>query len=152
MPFTGFTITVKKSEVVDLNITLDQAFQFIVSCGVVAPPPMISAAMVERSVAADSLTDCTRGSALALWQANWVADRLRRLGATVELVEIVTSGDKDQRDPILEMGQQGVFTKEIQAAVINGAADHRGAQSQGLAHRNGRRYGACRRAGTRILQ
>jgi uncharacterized membrane protein len=38
MPFTGFTITVKKSETVDLNITIDQAFQFIVSCGVVVPP------------------------------------------------------------------------------------------------------------------
>lgn len=37
MPFTGFTVTVKKSETVDLNITIDQAFQFIVSCGVVAP-------------------------------------------------------------------------------------------------------------------
>jgi hydroxymethylbilane synthase len=64
----------------------------------------------------------TRGSALALWQANWVANRLRQLGATVELVEITTSGDQDQRDPILEMGQQGVFTKEIQAAVLNGHA------------------------------
>ena len=38
MPFTGFTITVKKSESIDLNITIDQAFQFIVSCGVVIPP------------------------------------------------------------------------------------------------------------------
>jgi len=37
MPFTGFTVTVKKSETIDLNITIDQAFQFIVSCGVVAP-------------------------------------------------------------------------------------------------------------------
>jgi uncharacterized membrane protein len=36
-PFTGFTVTVKKSETVDLNITVDQAFQFIVSCGVVIP-------------------------------------------------------------------------------------------------------------------
>ena len=65
----------------------------------------------------------TRASQLALWQANWVADRLRELGATVDLVEITTSGDRDQRDPILEMNQQGVFTKEIQAAVLNGAAD-----------------------------
>ncbi len=38
MPFTGFTVTVKKSETVDLNITIDQAIQFIVSCGVVVPP------------------------------------------------------------------------------------------------------------------
>ncbi len=37
MPFTGFTVTVKKSETIDLNITIDQAFQFIVSCGVVTP-------------------------------------------------------------------------------------------------------------------
>jgi len=38
MPATGFTITVRKSETIDLNITLDQAFQFIFSCGVVVPP------------------------------------------------------------------------------------------------------------------
>ncbi len=37
MPVTGFTITVMKSEAVDLNITVDQAIQFIVSCGVVVP-------------------------------------------------------------------------------------------------------------------
>jgi len=37
MPFTGFTVTVKKSETIDLNITIDQAFQFVVSCGVVVP-------------------------------------------------------------------------------------------------------------------
>jgi hydroxymethylbilane synthase len=74
-------------------------------------------------VAAHHLRIGTRGSALALWQANWVADRLRELGATVELVEITTSGDREQRDPILEMNQQGVFTKEVQAAVFNGEAD-----------------------------
>lgn len=38
MPATGFTINAKKSETIELNITLDQAFQFIVSCGVVVPP------------------------------------------------------------------------------------------------------------------
>jgi uncharacterized membrane protein len=47
MPFTGFTITVRKSETVDLNLTLDQAFQFIVSCGVVTPPRMIAEALVK---------------------------------------------------------------------------------------------------------
>lgn len=72
---------------------------------------------------APHLRIATRGSQLALWQANWVADRLRALGATVELVEVVTAGDRDQRDPVLEMDQQGVFTKEIQAAVLNGDAD-----------------------------
>lgn len=38
MPATGFTVTVRRSEVIDLNITVDQAIQFIVSCGVVVPP------------------------------------------------------------------------------------------------------------------
>jgi uncharacterized membrane protein len=37
MPVTGFTVTVMKSEAVDLNVTVDQAIQFIVSCGVVVP-------------------------------------------------------------------------------------------------------------------
>ncbi|MEZ6092343.1 MAG: DUF502 domain-containing protein, partial [Pirellulaceae bacterium] len=38
MPVTGFTVTVRKSEAVDLDLTIDQAIQFIVSCGVVVPP------------------------------------------------------------------------------------------------------------------
>ena len=37
MPATGFTVTVRRSEAVDLALTVDQAFQFIVSCGVVVP-------------------------------------------------------------------------------------------------------------------
>jgi len=36
-PMTGFTITVRKSEIIDLNITIEQALQYIVSCGVVVP-------------------------------------------------------------------------------------------------------------------
>jgi uncharacterized membrane protein len=48
MPFTGFTVTVKKSHTLDLNITLDQAFQFIVSCGVVAPPDLIAEAQARK--------------------------------------------------------------------------------------------------------
>lgn len=38
MPMTGFTIQVRKSETIDLDIPLDEAFQFIISCGVVVPP------------------------------------------------------------------------------------------------------------------
>jgi uncharacterized membrane protein len=41
MPMTGFTVTVKKSETIDLDITIDQAIQFIVSCGVVVPPGQV---------------------------------------------------------------------------------------------------------------
>lgn len=48
MPFTGFTMTVRKSETIDLNITIDQAIQFIVSCGVVVPPGQVAADVDER--------------------------------------------------------------------------------------------------------
>jgi uncharacterized membrane protein len=47
IPVTGCTIIVRKSECVDLNITFDQACQFIVSCGVVVPPPQIE--QIEKS-------------------------------------------------------------------------------------------------------
>lgn len=65
----------------------------------------------------------TRASKLAQWQANWVADQLRLQGAAVELVEITTSGDIQQTGPIAAVGTQGVFTKEVQAAVLSSAAD-----------------------------
>jgi uncharacterized membrane protein len=42
LPVTGCIITVRKSETIDLNMTVDQALQFIVSCGVVVPPQQIS--------------------------------------------------------------------------------------------------------------
>ncbi|MCO6042312.1 DUF502 domain-containing protein [Aeoliella sp. ICT_H6.2] len=48
MPFTGFTMTVRKSETIDLNITIDQAIQFIVSCGVVVPPGQVATDVDER--------------------------------------------------------------------------------------------------------
>ena len=38
MPMTGFTVTVKRSDAIDLNLTIDEAIQFVVSCGVVVPP------------------------------------------------------------------------------------------------------------------
>jgi len=65
----------------------------------------------------------TRGSKLALWQADWLADRLRQLGAPVELLEVTTSGDVQQSGPVVALGLQGVFTKEIQAAVLEDRAD-----------------------------
>jgi len=65
----------------------------------------------------------TRASKLAQWQANWVAGQLRQQGLDVELVNITTSGDTQQSGPIAALGEQGVFTKEVQAAVLNGQAD-----------------------------
>ena len=49
MPVTGYTINVRKSEALDLNITIDQAFQFIVSCGVVVPPQQLEEALEEKA-------------------------------------------------------------------------------------------------------
>ena len=70
-----------------------------------------------------SLRIGTRASQLALWQANWVADRLKQFGVHVELVDITTSGDEQQVGPIASLGTQGVFTKEIQSAVLDGRVD-----------------------------
>ncbi len=65
----------------------------------------------------------TRASALARWQAEWVAARLAELGTTVELVPISTTGDREQRGPIGSLGSQGVFTKEIQRALLDERID-----------------------------
>ncbi len=67
----------------------------------------------------------TRGSDLARWQASRVADRLRSAhpGLIVELVLVETSGDRRTDVPVWEMGGQGVFVKEVQAAVLDGRAD-----------------------------
>jgi hydroxymethylbilane synthase len=64
----------------------------------------------------------TRGSNLARWQAQWVADRLRQLGVDVQLIVIATEGDLSARS-LGEIGGQGVFTKEIQRALLDGRID-----------------------------
>jgi hydroxymethylbilane synthase len=67
----------------------------------------------------------TRGSPLALWQANFVAERLRPVAdpRPVELVLIETHGDRDQATALAAMGGFGVFTKAIQTALLDGRAD-----------------------------
>ncbi|MDR1492984.1 MAG: hydroxymethylbilane synthase [Planctomycetaceae bacterium] len=60
----------------------------------------------------------TRGSVLALWQAHWVEQELRRRNFDVQIVEINTSGDKDRQEAIANLGAEGVFTKEIQRALL----------------------------------
>ena len=64
----------------------------------------------------------TRKSPLALWQATWVAERLQDLGHECELVPLVSQGDNDLR-PITSDSGVGLFTKRIQQALIEGAAD-----------------------------
>jgi len=65
----------------------------------------------------------TRGSALARWQADWVCSRLRETGVEVGIVEIRTSGDESTTLPVRELGTIGVFTKEIQAALLEKRVD-----------------------------
>ncbi len=67
----------------------------------------------------------TRGSALALWQARHVAAELERLhsGVSTELVRIRTTGDKILDVPLAKVGGKGLFTKEIEEALLDGRAD-----------------------------
>ncbi len=67
----------------------------------------------------------TRGSKLALWQANWVADRLREGCPGIDVViEIVrTTGDAVQDRPLTALGGDGLFTKELDNALFAGEAD-----------------------------
>jgi hydroxymethylbilane synthase len=65
----------------------------------------------------------TRGSALARWQAEWVAGQLAARGVAVELVAISTRGDRRQAGPIGSLGVTGVFTKELQRALLDERID-----------------------------
>jgi hydroxymethylbilane synthase len=69
-----------------------------------------------------SLRIGTRASPLALWQAEWVAAELRAHGVEVELIRITTQGDVQQHGPIEQIGT-GIFTKEIQRALLDGQVD-----------------------------
>ena len=65
----------------------------------------------------------TRGSALALWQANTVAALLARQGRDTELVTIHTDGDRIQDRPLSETGGKGLFVKELEDALLAGTID-----------------------------
>jgi len=67
----------------------------------------------------------TRGSKLALWQAEWVKSELQRLhpGLEVELNRIKTTGDKILDVPLAKVGGKGLFVKEIEEALLGGGAD-----------------------------
>ncbi|NBV26247.1 MAG: hydroxymethylbilane synthase, partial [Actinobacteria bacterium] len=65
----------------------------------------------------------TRRSPLALAQATEVARRLELSGTTCEIVEVVTTGDRQNDVPLTTIAGQGVFTAEVQHAVLEGRAD-----------------------------
>jgi hydroxymethylbilane synthase len=66
----------------------------------------------------------TRGSQLALWQANTVAARIAAAGGPpCRIVVIKTDGDRLQDRPLSEIGGKGLFVKEIEDALLGGAID-----------------------------
>jgi hydroxymethylbilane synthase len=65
----------------------------------------------------------TRSSALALWQAKEVAQQLEKLNYSTEIVPIVSSGDKNLSQPLYTMGITGVFTRDLDVALLNDEID-----------------------------
>lgn len=72
-----------------------------------------------------SLRIATRQSPLALWQAEHVADQLRRLhpGLEVSLLKMTTAGDRFLEAPLAAAGGKGLFIKELEQALLDGRAD-----------------------------
>jgi hydroxymethylbilane synthase len=148
---TGYTITVPRSEVLDINVSVEEAVRFVMSGGVIRPnaataTPAVAAASSLRLPAGQQLRlddgsqvhqrpyggsasrtirIGTRGSQLARSQAEWVAARLRVLAPSreVELVEIRTGGDRAPDARLREIGGEGLFTREIQKSLLNGDID-----------------------------
>ena len=69
------------------------------------------------------LTIGTRGSQLALWQANWVKDQLHLAGHEGEIRIIKTTGDKLEQLPLTASGTKGLFIKEIEEALMDRSVD-----------------------------
>jgi hydroxymethylbilane synthase len=65
----------------------------------------------------------SRGSRLALTQSELAAARLRTAGVEVALVPITTAGDRDRNKPFGQIGERGVFVKEIEEALLAGRID-----------------------------
>jgi hydroxymethylbilane synthase len=65
----------------------------------------------------------SRGSQLALWQARHVQQRLAALGVSTSIEIIRTTGDKITDVPLAKVGSKGLFTKEIEAALLDGRID-----------------------------
>ena len=67
----------------------------------------------------------SRGSPLALWQANWIKNQLESLHSevAVEIVIIKTSGDKIQDVPLAKIGGKGLFVKELEESMLRNEVD-----------------------------
>jgi hydroxymethylbilane synthase len=69
------------------------------------------------------LVIASRGSQLALWQARWVERQLTAAGHECRIEIIKTTGDKITDVPLAKVGTKGLFTKEIEEALLDGRAD-----------------------------
>ena len=69
------------------------------------------------------LTIGSRGSQLALWQAHWIQARLEKLGEQCRIEIIKTTGDKIADVALSQVGSKGLFTKEIEEALLAGSID-----------------------------
>ena len=67
----------------------------------------------------------TRGSLLAMWQTSFVAEQIRKFfpDASIEIVKISTKGDRVLDSPLSKIGGKGLFTKEIEHALLNHEID-----------------------------
>lgn len=65
----------------------------------------------------------TRNSPLALWQAREVARHLQNLNFTTDIVPIISSGDKNLTQPLYSLGITGIFTKDLDIALLNKEVD-----------------------------
>jgi hydroxymethylbilane synthase len=71
----------------------------------------------------DKIRIGTRGSKLALWQANYIAGLLNASGAQTEIATIETKGDKILNAPFAEIGTKGLFTEELEIKLLNHEID-----------------------------
>ncbi|HEV2718893.1 MAG TPA: hydroxymethylbilane synthase, partial [Thermoanaerobaculia bacterium] len=71
----------------------------------------------------DTIRIGTRGSQLALWQANDVSNRLREAGYRTEIVTIKTTGDKRTDTSLASIGGKGLFIKELEEALARREID-----------------------------
>lgn len=78
---------------------------------------------VQKKLKAQKITIGTRGSKLALWQANYTQEQLQKHGFEITINIIKTQGDRIQHLSFDKMEGKGFFTKEIEEALLNGEID-----------------------------
>ena len=65
----------------------------------------------------------TRNSPLAMWQAREVARNLQNLNYTTDIVPVLATGDKNLNQPLYKLGITGIFTKDLDLALLNNEID-----------------------------